>query len=180
MAKDPAKPHPALTLPLQSTVTMPLHYKVAANSFGKAVIDVACLPPPSGALSVSGVHGELKASGALVIKTRLTERTNPDESSVGEFGVLGRTGAENVQVVDQPLPELPARDICLNYLAQGRLPGFYGLIPLGFEVSNTVDYKVWPSGITGEPLPTPPATTQTQQQAPGQPAPEQAVVTWTT
>jgi hypothetical protein len=121
----------------------------------------------------------LKASGALVIKTRLTERTNPDESSVGEFGVLGRTGAENVQVVDQQLPELPARDICLSYLAQGRLPGFYGLIPLGFEVSYTVDYKVWSSEITGEPLPTPPTTTQTQQ-ALGQPAPEQAVVTWTT
>jgi hypothetical protein len=179
VAKDPTKPHPLFTLPLQSTVSMPLSYKGSANAGGKIVKDVVCVSPPSGALSISAVHGELKAGGALLIKTMLTVRTSPDESPVGEFGVLARYRAEKVQIVDQQLPDLPARDVCLSYLAQGTLPGLYGLISVGFEVSYTVDYKVWSSEITGEPLPNPPADTTVQQPAPGQPAAQQAVVTWT-
>lgn len=176
-AIDSAKPHPALSLPLQSTVSVPLRYKGSASASGKIINDVVCVSPPHGALSLSSVRGELKASGALLIKTALRLRTNPDESQVADFGVLARYGPENVQVVNQQLPDLPARDVCLSYLAQSTLPGLYGLFALGFEVSYTLDYKVWSPEITGEPLPEQPATTTPAQQ---QPAPDQAIVTWTT
>ncbi len=163
-------------LPLQATVTRALHYKGSADRTGKLVRDVQCVSPPPGALSVSAVHGKLDANGALAIVVALRLRADPDEPQRGFFGRMGRVGSDTTQSVDQTLPrETPARDVCLSYEAHGA----FNFIPLGFEVTYTVDYKVWSSEVTGEPLPSSDAP-PVQQAAPGQPAPATATVTWTT
>ena len=163
-------------LPLQATVTKVLHYKGSADRTRKFVPDVECVSPPPGALSVSAVHGKLNANGALAIQVALTLRADPDEPKRGVFGRMGRVGSDTMQTVDQTLPrETPARDVCLSYLAQGA----FNFIPLGFEVTYTVDYMVWSSEVTGVPLP-PSDAPPMQQAAPGQPAPAAATVTWAT
>ena len=173
-ATDPTKSHSSLALPLQITTTAVLNYKGSANVSGKTSTNVTCVSPPSGALSVSGVHGELHAGGALLIKTWLSLQTDPTDPPMGEFGILLRSGPVSMQ---QNLPNLPPRAVCLNYVAQGRLPGLYGFIPVGFEVKYTVDYKIWSPEVSGIPLPQP-ATSQpppppapTQPQAPTQELP---------
>lgn len=146
-ASDPSRSHNGLSFPLQTTVQVPLSYKGSANMMGKVFKDVVCASPPPGALKFMGVHGQLQSNGSLAIKVFLTLR--PDEDGTGEFGVLARYGAQNVQVVDQDATrDYKAADVCMSYVAQGRLPGFSGLIPLGFEATYAVSFTVWSSEVT--------------------------------
>ena len=53
--------------------------------------------------------------------------------------------------------------MCVNFAAQSQINCWLSLVgclvPLGFEVTYAVDYKVWSPEVTGKPLP--PSTTAT-------------------
>jgi S1-C subfamily serine protease len=131
---EPGKLHAAIALPLESVITRTMAYKDSANGFGKKGVGVACVSPPDGALSLSRIRGELKANEALNILVWVS----PQGSSGDRIATLSKGAV----TTDSDIHAQPVA-VCLNFIAQANSVWVGPIIPFGFEVSYTVDYRVW-------------------------------------
>ena len=135
---DSAKPRAAMALPLESATVRTMAYKGSANGFGKKGAGVACVSPPDGALSLSRIHGELKANEALNILVWVSPQGSAGDQSGDRIATLSKGSS----TTDSDIHAQPVA-VCLNFIAQANSVWVGPIIPFGFEVTYTVDYKVW-------------------------------------
>jgi S1-C subfamily serine protease len=170
-ATDPSSSHAAMKLPLVTILPQSVSFKGKANSALKQELETTCVTPPVGALSMVAVHGTLKASGALNILIWLAPKDYPEL----RVDLLGpKEGSKDVDFRREYQGEVRPIPMCVNFAAQSQINCWLSLVgclvPLGFEVTYVVDYKVWSPEVTGEPLP-PSITVTNTGTKPAQPTP---------
>jgi S1-C subfamily serine protease len=138
-----------LSLPLLTTVEVPLSYEGGANGAGANETDAACASPPTGAVALVGVQGNLRTQQGLGVEVWLSFQTN----NSGRFGYLNHRiiGLADKFTVSEK-GEAPADGVCLNWHAQNLIQGtgIYALASLAkltFQANYTLVYTVWSSEV---------------------------------
>ncbi len=139
-ARDPAKDHLPLGLPLLTITQIELSY--GSGGIGSDRIlerAVSCVSPPPRAESLVGVQGNLEASSELRVVTWLSFDGGADFNNPGTFAYLQHDANVRLPPDAQKTSALP-NSICVNYAAIRKEFDIFGYT---FKVTYMLSFKVW-------------------------------------
>jgi S1-C subfamily serine protease len=137
------------SLPLLTTVEVPLSYSGGANGAGASEADAVCASPPTGAVGLVGVRGQLSGKEYLGVEVWLSFQTK----NSARFGYLDhRISGQPDRLTVNEKGEAAPDEVCLTWRAQNliRGTGIYALESLAkltFEANYTLVYTVWASEV---------------------------------
>lgn len=139
-ARDPAKDHLPLALPLLMTTQIELSYESGGiGSDPKRERAVSCVSPPPRAESLVRAQGDLQASSKLKVVTWLSFDGGADFNDPGTFAYLKYDTDVTLPLDTQKTSALP-NSICVNYAAIRKYLDIFGYT---FKVTYMLSFKVW-------------------------------------